>query len=126
MQRVRIFQIMRHMKLLGPPCFCLFLPLFCNFLQVSMVKRQKYDSVANSGTEPRLFKVSEVSSYLGPMRKQTKTCGTLPKLNTDLICEFLLCYFIENYKKEGKTGKSGVSGKQLLGIRNLKYKFLSS
>ena len=44
----------------------------------------------------------------------------------NLIFEYLLCYFDEKYKKEGKTGKCRESDEQLLGIRNLNYKSLLS
>ena len=60
---------------------------------------------------PRRFKVSEALSILGPLRKQPKTWGARPELEISLIYEFSLCYFDENYKKRGKTGKSMVTVK---------------
>ena len=69
------------------------LPLFYNFLQVRIVKSQKYDSVANSGRVPRHFKVSEAASNLGPMRKEPKTWGTLPELSTEPhLCIFTMLF----------------------------------
>ena len=62
---------------------CRVFPLFYNFLPVSMVKSQKYDNIANFGTEPRHFQLSEALSNLKPMWTLPQTWGTLLELNTE-------------------------------------------
>ena len=59
------------------------------------------------------FKLSEASSNLRSICIQPKTWGCVQELNTEPQMQIFTKVFNKNYEKEGKTGKSRVSDKQL-------------
>ena len=61
------------------------LPVLAPFFKVSIVKNQRFDSVANSQLVPNDFQLSKALSNLGLMCKKFKTWGTNCELDPEPI-----------------------------------------
>ena len=91
MQMIGIFQMLTPMMLLGPSYLCLVCPLFHNFLQVSIVKSQKYDSVSFLAECPRILGFKILNPTWDHLRKWPKPGALCQKKIQNLICAFSLC-----------------------------------
>ena len=82
------------------------LPVLAPFFKVSIVKSQRFDSVANSQLVPSDFQLLKALSNLGIMCKMFKTWGTNCELDPE---PFYWNFLNENWEiceKQSKTGKS--------------------
>ena len=92
------------------------LPVLAPFFKVSIVKNQRFYSVANSQLVPNDFQLLKALSHLGLMWKYFKTWGTNCELNPE---PFFWNFSNENWEiceKQSKTGKSRGLKNQLFGI----------
>ena len=105
MQMIGISQILRHMMLLGFSSFCLVCPLFHNFLQVSIVKSQRYDSVSFSGGVPKI-QDSGGLIQLGTTQENDQNLGhSARKKYRSLYMNFYYANLMKSVKKRVKQIK---------------------
>ena len=86
----------------------LLLPVSAPFFIVSIVKNQRFDSLANSQLVPSDFQLLKVFSHLGLMCKKFKTWGTNCELDPEPLFWIFLHENWEICEKQSKTGKSRV------------------
>ena len=111
MQRVGIFQI---------DIWCFYDPLaftcLAPFFKGSIVKNQRFDSVANSQLVPNDFQLSKALNHLGFICKKFKTWGTNCELDPEPIFWNFPNENWEICEKQSKTGKSMAFDIHLFGI----------
>ena len=99
----------------------LLLPVSAPFFKVSIVKNQRFDSLANSQLVPSDFQLSKALSNLGLMCKKFKTWGTNCELDPEPIFWNFPNENWEICEKQSKTGKSRTFKNHPFGIKTFKY-----
>ena len=94
----------------------LLLPVLAPFFKVSIVKNQRFDSLANSQLVSSDFQLSKALSNLGLMCKKFKTWGTNCELDPEPIFWNFPNENWEICEKQSKTGKSRAFNNHLFGI----------
>ena len=99
----------------------LLLPVLAPFFKVSIVKNQRFDSLANSQLVPSDFQLLKALSNLGLMCKMFKTWGTNCALDPEPLYWNFLNENWEICEKQSKTGKSRTFKNHPFGIKTFKY-----
>ena len=98
--------------------FFLFYPIFPENHQVSIVKIQKWGSIANSRTVPHQFHPWGTLRDLGGIRDGHKTWGTVRELDIEPHFWIFTMLTWQKPGKWGKTAKSRIIKKPFLSPRN--------